>query len=251
MHYRRAGSDLFGDMILPEKSASRQARTMFLAEAEPSCPHMRAPPRRVQPTRREVMSFVQQIADAIGTAPVRALDTLSRSIWQGLAAGALTDDDAQCLAELVHARKTAAKEAPARSVQRRVGSRPRFPRFDGATPLLGRLWPSAAPDREPVHPGRASGPRRGRRRGREARRLHAHHRSHRGARRRVRNDGPQCDARGSRPWFRAGRGAPAHGMAQRTQPRHDHVAGMVRMAAVAPKGGGYKTVHPTHTGFLF
>src|SRR5215213_2654824 len=75
----------------------------------------------------EAMSFVQQIAAAISTVPVRALDTLSRSIWQGLAAGALTDDDAQRLAELIHARRTAAREAPARPVQRRVGSRPRSP----------------------------------------------------------------------------------------------------------------------------
>jgi hypothetical protein len=65
--------------------------------------------------------FAHQIAAAIEAAPVRALDTLSRSIWQGLAGGALTDDDAQRLAELIHARRTAAREAPARPVQRRVG----------------------------------------------------------------------------------------------------------------------------------
>src|SRR5215212_10611932 len=76
-----------------------------------------APLRRAE---REAM-FAHQIAAAIEAAPVRALDTLSRSIWQGLAGGALTDDDAQRLAELIHARRTAAREAPARPVQRRVG----------------------------------------------------------------------------------------------------------------------------------
>jgi hypothetical protein len=57
------------------------------------------------------MSFVQQIADAISTAPARALDALSQSIWQGLQAGALTDDDAQRLAELIHVRRMAARAA--------------------------------------------------------------------------------------------------------------------------------------------
>jgi hypothetical protein len=57
------------------------------------------------------MSFVQQVADAISTAPPHALDALSRSIWQGLQAGALGDDDAQRLAELIHARRTSAKAA--------------------------------------------------------------------------------------------------------------------------------------------
>src|SRR5215212_211099 len=71
--------------------------------------------------------FANQIASAIEAAPMRALDTLSRSIWQGLAAGALSDDDAQRLAELIHARRTAAREAHTKPAQRRVGSRPRSP----------------------------------------------------------------------------------------------------------------------------
>src|SRR3954453_4668439 len=33
------------------------------------------------------------------------LDHLSRSIWQGLTAGAVADDDAQALAERLHARR--------------------------------------------------------------------------------------------------------------------------------------------------
>jgi AraC-like DNA-binding protein len=72
------------------------------------------------------MSFVQQIADAISTAPARVLDALSQSIWQGLQAGALNDDDAQRLAELIHARRTAAK-ATAEATDGRSGRRSLYP----------------------------------------------------------------------------------------------------------------------------
>src|SRR5215213_1371092 len=83
--------------------------------------------------------FAHQIAAAIEAAPARALDTLSRSIWQGLAAGALGDDDAQRLAELIHARRQAAKEAYAKPTQRRVGSRPHTP----ASMARRRSWAAA------------------------------------------------------------------------------------------------------------
>src|SRR4051794_27340161 len=50
------------------------------------------------------MSFCDQMAAAIdGARTLTRLDHLSRSIWQGLAAGAVTDDDAQSLAERLHA----------------------------------------------------------------------------------------------------------------------------------------------------
>src|SRR3954467_15548351 len=50
------------------------------------------------------MSFCDQIAAAIdGARTLTRLDHLSRSIWQGLAAGAVGDDDAQALAERLHA----------------------------------------------------------------------------------------------------------------------------------------------------
>src|SRR5215213_5291917 len=53
------------------------------------------------------MSFCNQIAAAIdGARTLTRLDHLSRSIWQGLAAGAVADDDAQALAERLHARKS-------------------------------------------------------------------------------------------------------------------------------------------------
>ncbi len=53
------------------------------------------------------MSFCDQMAAAIdGARTLTRLDHLSRSIWQGLAAGAVADDDAQALAERLHARRS-------------------------------------------------------------------------------------------------------------------------------------------------
>src|SRR4051794_3245279 len=53
------------------------------------------------------MSFCNQMAAAIdGARTLTRLDHLSRSIWQGLAAGAVGDDDAQSLAERLHARRS-------------------------------------------------------------------------------------------------------------------------------------------------
>src|SRR3954463_4124500 len=52
------------------------------------------------------MPFCDQMAAAIdGARTLTRLDHLSRSIWQGLAAGAVGDDDAQALAERLHARR--------------------------------------------------------------------------------------------------------------------------------------------------
>src|SRR3954463_13213047 len=54
------------------------------------------------------MSFCKQMVDAIdGARTLTRLDHLSRSIWQGLAAGVMADDDAQALAERLHARRSA------------------------------------------------------------------------------------------------------------------------------------------------
>src|SRR5215216_2074531 len=53
------------------------------------------------------MSFSDQMSAAIdGARTLTRLDHLSRSIWQGLAAGAVVDDDAQALAEQLHARRS-------------------------------------------------------------------------------------------------------------------------------------------------
>src|SRR5215211_5994611 len=55
----------------------------------------------------ERMSFCNQMAAAIdGARTLTRLDHLSRAIWQGLAAGAVADDDAQALAERLHARRS-------------------------------------------------------------------------------------------------------------------------------------------------
>jgi hypothetical protein len=51
--------------------------------------------------------FCDQMTAAIdGARTLTRLDHLSRAIWQGLAAGAVADDDAQALAERLHARRS-------------------------------------------------------------------------------------------------------------------------------------------------
>src|SRR5918994_4918546 len=51
--------------------------------------------------------FAHQIADAVTRAQtLTRLDHLSRSIWQAMVANAVSDDEAQNLAELIHARRT-------------------------------------------------------------------------------------------------------------------------------------------------
>src|SRR3954452_6252833 len=53
------------------------------------------------------MSFCDQMAAAIdGARTLTRLDHLSRSIWQGVTAGTVADDDAQALAERLHARRS-------------------------------------------------------------------------------------------------------------------------------------------------
>src|SRR3954471_24960812 len=65
------------------------------------------PLRRALPPEGERMSFCDQMATAIdGARTLTRLDHLSRSIWQGLAAGAVADDDAQALAERLHAHRS-------------------------------------------------------------------------------------------------------------------------------------------------
>src|SRR4051794_22206540 len=58
------------------------------------------------------MSFVQELAVAIdGARGGAALDTLSRSLWQGLSAGAPGGGDAPRFAEVIHAKRTAGRAA--------------------------------------------------------------------------------------------------------------------------------------------
>jgi len=53
--------------------------------------------------------FADQCRAAIVRAPIPALDDLSRALWQANGAGAVSDADAQDLAELIQARRTLAK----------------------------------------------------------------------------------------------------------------------------------------------
>ena len=71
--------------------------------------------------------FATQIASAIEDArSLHRLNDLSGTIWKGLAAGALTDENAQRFAEQIHARKLAIKAA-AEAVDGHSGSRGTFP----------------------------------------------------------------------------------------------------------------------------
>src|SRR3954454_12735663 len=91
----------------PRHGASSSSRkSSFLATAE-LCRPASPPLRRALPPEGERMSFCNQMATAIdGARTLTRLDHLSRSIWQSLAAGAMADDDAQALAEQLHARRT-------------------------------------------------------------------------------------------------------------------------------------------------
>lgn len=53
--------------------------------------------------------FAEQLNTAIAAASLNGLDGLSHTLWQGFAAGAIADADAQRLAELIHARRRAAR----------------------------------------------------------------------------------------------------------------------------------------------
>lgn len=68
--------------------------------------------------------FIDQMRRAIAAAPRAKLADLSATLWKGHAAGAIGDDDAQVLAEAVEARKAVPATVVAR---KRVGSRPRSP----------------------------------------------------------------------------------------------------------------------------
>lgn len=80
--------------------------------------------------------FVDQVSAAIEGARTDAqLVVVSQSIWQGLAAGALGDDDAQRLADVIHARRQALR--PAQAAQ-------------GGPRRLGGMFPPRKPQRPSV-----------------------------------------------------------------------------------------------------
>lgn len=53
--------------------------------------------------------FAEQLNTAIGAASLNGLDSLSKTLWQGFAAGAIADAEAEHLAELIEARRRAAR----------------------------------------------------------------------------------------------------------------------------------------------
>ena len=67
--------------------------------------------------------FVEEIRRAVQACQQVRLPELSAAVWKGFAAGAIPEDEAQHLAELIEARK-AVSTAPA-APRRAVGSRPR------------------------------------------------------------------------------------------------------------------------------
>lgn len=72
--------------------------------------------------------FVEEIRRAVMGSPRAGLQALAGAIWKGHAAGALSEDEAQQLAELIEAQKAVSAVKPPPQPQRRtVGSRPRSP----------------------------------------------------------------------------------------------------------------------------
>ena len=85
----------------------------------------------------------QQLSAAISGAPIRALDDFSRDIWKALSAGMLSDDEAQSLAELIHARRAKYREIPPQGCQ--GGSE----RVSGVSRRTWSYFPPKRPQRSP------------------------------------------------------------------------------------------------------
>jgi hypothetical protein len=80
--------------------------------------------------------FADEMRRAVEAAPRVRLAELSAAVWKGFAAGALAEEDAQALAELIEARKA----VPAVALPpRRLGARPRSP----ASMERRRRWTSS------------------------------------------------------------------------------------------------------------
>ena len=71
--------------------------------------------------------FVEEIRRAVQACQRGRLPELSAAVWKGFAAGAVSEDEAQGLAELIEARKAAGLIQMDEAPRRRVGSRPRSP----------------------------------------------------------------------------------------------------------------------------
>src|SRR3954469_20196172 len=105
---RRTGVDhLFGDVDPPRQPALSSSRKRRFSTTAELCRMCAAPLwRAFQPEGGRMSFFAQMTAAIDGARTLTRLDHLSRSIWQGLAAGAVGDDDAQALAERLHARRS-------------------------------------------------------------------------------------------------------------------------------------------------
>ena len=69
--------------------------------------------------------FVEEMRRAVQACQRGRLPELSAAVWKGFAAGAVSEDEAQGLAELIEARKAAGLIHLDEAARRRVGSRPR------------------------------------------------------------------------------------------------------------------------------
>ena len=76
--------------------------------------------------------------EAIGRAPLAALDILARAVWGDHAVGKLTDAEAQQLAEAIEARRKALKRPAQGHSPLKVAWSARQPN--------GRLWPTSSRD---------------------------------------------------------------------------------------------------------
>src|SRR3954447_7418529 len=105
---RRTGDDhLCGNSDPPRQSALSSSRKRRFSTTAELCRMCAAPLWRAFQPEGERMSFCDQMAAAIdGARTLTRLDHLSRSIWQGLAGGGVGDDEAQALAERLHARRS-------------------------------------------------------------------------------------------------------------------------------------------------
>ncbi len=159
--------------------------------------------------------FADDIRRALPGTPRERLAELAAAVWKGFACGAVSEEDAQQLAEEIAARKIVPPKPAA--PRKPVGSPPALPGPHGAPPPLDRLRLAPAAARGPLHHGRDGGPVDDRRRGGAPGPVPADHRPHRDAGGRRPLDGQE-----RRP---AGRGA-----------RHPHVArnGASRRGAARP-----------------
>src|SRR5690349_10996316 len=69
--------------------------------------------------------FVEQLRRAVEASPRAELPTLSSLLWKAYAAGQVSEAEAQSLSEAIELKR--ALPATEKPVQRRLGSRPRFP----------------------------------------------------------------------------------------------------------------------------